>query len=745
MITEPTPSWLQRDWIWALVLVFAVMAAYSPVGWAGYVWDDDAVITANPCVVGPLGLKEIWTTSAADIAPLTISTFWLEHALWGLAPLPYHLVNVLLHGACAVLLWRVLRELRVPGAWLGAALWALHPVQVESVAWITEMKNTESGVFYLLSILCFLRWLKTGDSEEKKGGVWDYGWTLLFAALAMACKSSTVILPVVLLLCAWWQESRWQGRHLRGIAPIFLLAVLAGIVSLWTQGEHLAATPDPQWYRTWPESSATAGDAVWFYLGKLVWPYPLMTVYPRWQPDTGSVISYPPTLAVVIVLVILWLKRDSWARPWFFVFAYFLVALLPVLGFADLYYQRYSLVADHFQYLASMGPLALAGAGLFRLANLVALGKTRLRSSLGSAVLLLLGTMSWQRTWVYQDKETLWTDAVAKNPACWVGYNDLAYLFRNKGQVDRALALLQTALAIYPNYAEAHNNLGNIFDEKGQANEAMAEYQKALELNPNYAQAHYNLGRNLEQKGQLDEAMNQFQMALAIDPYYASAHHNLGNILAQKGQLDEASEQFQAALAFNPNEAATHYNLGRILQQKGQLAEALGEYQKAIELDPDYAESHNNLGDILARAGRIDEAIDHYRKALANDPNFADAHSNLGACLFQKGQLDEAIDQYQKALAINSTNAGARSNLGLALFQKGRRDEEIDHYQNALAINPTLTNAHTNLGIALMQKGQLSEAIDQFQAAVQLNPNDGHVKDLLAKAQAMKRQGPSHK
>ena len=183
------------------------------------------LLTANPCVVGPLGLKEIWTTNAADICPLTLTTFWVEHALWGLEPLPYHLVNVLLHGACAILLWRVLRSLRVQGAWLGAALWALHPVEVESVAWITEMKNTESGLFFLLSILFFVRWLRAKDFDGRTGGGWNYALTLLFAALAMASKSSTVILPVVLCLCAWWMEGRWHWRNLARVVPIFLMSI----------------------------------------------------------------------------------------------------------------------------------------------------------------------------------------------------------------------------------------------------------------------------------------------------------------------------------------------------------------------------------------------------------------------------------------------------------------------------------------------------------------------------------------
>ncbi len=217
------PAGAERDWIWALVLLAAVFLAYTPVWRAGFIWDDDMHVTANPVIVGPLGLKEIWTTNHARICPLALTTFWFEHALWGLAPLPYHLVNVLVHGLGAVVLWRVLRQLQIPGAWFGAALWALHPVQVETVAWITELKNTQSCLFYLLSILFFVKWLRAG----KTGGNWPYALTLLFAAMAMASKSSTVILPLVLCLCAWWVEGRWQWRRLIAIAPIFLMSVAA--------------------------------------------------------------------------------------------------------------------------------------------------------------------------------------------------------------------------------------------------------------------------------------------------------------------------------------------------------------------------------------------------------------------------------------------------------------------------------------------------------------------------------------
>ena len=460
-------SWFRHDWIWGLILILSVILTYTPVWQAGFIWDDDAHLTANPCIVGPLGLKEIWTTSAADICPLTLTTFWAEHALWGLGPLPYHLVNVLMHGASAVLLWRVLRSLRVQGAWLGAALWALHPVAVESVAWITEMKNTESGLFFLLSILFFVRWLRSRDLDGRTG--WNYTLTLIFAALAMASKSSTVILPVVLCLCAWWMEGRWRWRNVARVLPIFLMSIAASALSIWTQGLALAqAVTDPQLLRTWPERLATAGDAVWFYLGKLVWPHPLITIYPRWQIDTTQWVSYLPLLAVIVILSIFWLKRALWSRACFFAFAYFIAALLPVLGLIDNPIFRFSLVFDHFQYLGSIGPLALAGTGLAWFSDFIIPKKPWLQSTLCAGLLLILGMASWQRTWAYESQETLWTDTLAKNPNSWLGHCNLGLALFQKGRVDDAIAQYQKAVEIYPNYLAAHYNLGNALLQKGQ-------------------------------------------------------------------------------------------------------------------------------------------------------------------------------------------------------------------------------------------------------------------------------------
>src|SRR5271165_4336617 len=577
----------------------AIVLAHAPIWHAGFIWDDDIILTANPCIVGPLGLKEIWTTSAADICPLALTTFWVEHALWGLGPLPYHLVNVLMHGVCAVLLWRVLRSLRVQGAWLGASLWALHPVEVDSVAWITEMKNTESALFFLLSILFFVRYLRAEELNGRNRRGWDYGLSLLFAALAMASKSSTVILPVVLCLCAWWVEGRWHWRNVVRVVPMLLMSAAVSAVSIWTQGLQLAAAADLQWVRTWPQRLAAAGDAVWFYLGKLLWPDPLITIYPRWQIDAGHWVSYLPLLGVIFLFCILWLKRGVWARACFFAFAYFLTALLPVLGLIDTFIFRYSLVFDHFQYLASIGPLALAGAGLARSSDYVLPKRPWLQAVLCAGLLLILGLASWQRTGVFKSEEILWSDTLAKNPDCWLGYNNLGNALLQKGQLGEAIAQLQRALQIYPDYADGHYNLGVAFVREGKLDDAIAQYQKALEINPNYAEAHGNLGAAFFREGALDDAIAQFQKALEINPNYAEAHTNLGLALVQKGQLGEAIEQYQITLKINPKYALAHANLGVAFIRNGQLDDAIAQFQEALRLNPNLSAVRDSLAKAL--------------------------------------------------------------------------------------------------------------------------------------------------
>jgi tetratricopeptide (TPR) repeat protein len=618
-----------RDWLLGLGLLLAVVLTYSPVWWAGYVWDDDRRLTANPCIIGPLGLKEIWTTSQADLCPLVYTTFWLEHALWGLAPLPYHLVNVFLHAACAILLWQVLRLLSVPGAWFGAALWALHPVQVETAAWVTEMKNTQSTLFYLLTILFFVRGLKAKAAGNRKVDLGNYAWSLLFAALAMASKSSTVVLPIILGLCAWWVEGRWQWRHVLRLAPMAAMALLPSALTLWTQKLLVQGAEDQQYTRTLPERLATAGDAVWFYLGELVWPHPLIFIYPRWQIDAAAWTSWLPLLAVVIAMAYLWLKRDTWSRPFFFALAYFVGALLPVLGIIDGYFWRYSLVGDHFQYLASMGPLALVGAGIAQLRKLNLAGQPWLQPGLGTGLLVILALLSWQRAWVYQSVDTLWADTLAQNPNCWLAHNNLSIEYAHQGRVDAAAAECEAAIKAKPDDPEPRVNLGTVLLQSGHVDAAIVQFQQALQINPKLDGALNDLGNAFLRQGRVEEAREQYEKAIAIDPTNAIAQCNLGSVLSSLGQEPAAMAQYQKALRLNPRMIEAHLSLALCYSREGQVDKAMAQYQAALEVDPNNAEAHNNLGVAFYRKGESGEAIAQFQDALRLKPNYADAQRNL--------------------------------------------------------------------------------------------------------------------
>ncbi len=618
-ISPSGASWVPGTWLKGFFLALAVVLVYQPVWYAGFIWDDDDHLTANPAIVGPGSFKDIWTTSTADIAPLTRSTFWLEHKLWGLSPLPYHVVNVLLQAACAILLWQVLKKLSIPGAWFGAALWALHPVQVESVAWITEMKNTESGVFFLLSISFFIDWLR-------RPGRWRYGLTLIFAALAMAGKSSTVILPVAFCLCAWWVQGRWRWRNMMTVVPVFVMSIAASALSIWTQRLHLSEFLAPQPVRTLPERLIAAGDAAWFYLSKLLWPHPLLTVYPRWSVATSEWFLYLPLLAMIAALGVLWIRRDSWSRPVFFALAWFLTALLPVLGLFDNTIFRYSPVFDHFQYLASMGPLALAGAGIARISE-----HNRARSLTGACVLLLLGMLTWQRAWAYQSQQTLWTATLNASPECWLCHSMLGDLALRDGQIDDAIGHLQRAVEINPSHVEDANSLGIALAQKGRLDEAIERYQAALRIAPGYAKAHYNLGSALLQQGQLDESIAQFRRALELNPGYAGVHNDLGIAFARKGRTRDALGEFEEALKIDPDSAEVHCNLANTLAQEGHTDQAIPHFQRALDINPNYAEAHNGLGYCLAKRGQIQEAIVHFREALRLNPEYRSAQENLAS------------------------------------------------------------------------------------------------------------------
>ena len=720
-VREIRVSFWRRDWFWALLLIAFVFIAYAQVFQAGFIWDDESHLTQNPCVVGPLGLTEVWTTTQAVYYPLVLTTFWALHKFFELNPLPYHLLNIFLHAASAILLWRILRVLRVRGAWLGAALWALHPIMVQSVAWVTELKNTQSCVFYLLSILFFLNWehLEGAASRlprRRIGGSPSliFALSLLSFFLATLSKPSVVMLPFVLALCVWWMRGRIRWRDTLAFAPFVLISVVASAWTIWEQKFHARAV-GPDWVQTFPERLIIAGKAVWFYLGKLIWPHPLIFIYPRWNIDSSTVVAYLPLLAVIAGLVALWFIQAKWGRALFFAAAYYVISLFPVLGFFSVYFFRYSFVSDHFQYLASMGPLALTGAGIATLLGRfyktqdyfvfnpdtvprsgTAIVSPRWRFVLSAALcailLALLGSLTWRQTADYHDLFALYGATLQKNPDCWMAHYNLGVVLSEQGEPDQAIEHYRQAVALRPDYAEAHYNLGRLLVNLGQLNDAVAHYERAAAINPGDAETQNNLGVTLFGMGRADEAIAHYQKALEIRPDYAEASCNLASALIAKGDLDGAIARYTACLAAVPDQEEAQYNLASALLRKGRVDEAIIQYQKVLAMHPESADAHANLGSALLARKRIQDAMAEYTKALQIYPENLPALCNLAWLLATSADPSLRNGSEAVRLAEGAESVSSRSDkhptvlriLAAAYAEAGRFGEAKETAQQAM-------------------------------------------------------------
>ncbi len=733
-----------RNLVFGLGLVAAVVLFFSPALPGDFLWDDDLHITANPTIIGPLGLKEIWTTAAANYFPLVLTNFWVQHALWGLNPLGYHIVTLLFHALAAVLLWRVLVRLKARGAWLGAALWALHPVQVESVAWICELKNTQSAVFFLLAVGFYLKWLQPESSRERerageppRAHARSYALALVCALLAILSKPSTVPLPVVLGLCAWWQRGRFTWRDLIPLVPFFLLSFGAAGWTIWEQRVNSGAQ-GAAWAQTWPERFVIAGNAVWFYIGKLAWPADLIFIYPRWE-IAATPLAFVPFAGVVLVVAGLWWGRAGALRPVFFAAIFFGALLFPVLGFFSIYFFRYSFVGDHFQYLASMGPLALAGAGIAVALDRWPAALVRVRPVFPALLIGGLGFLTWRESAVYLSSETLWRATLARNPAASMAWFNLGSTLLKEGRHDEAIACLREGLRLRPDDAPGYNDLGCELVVVGRAEEALPIFARALELRPGYAEVHNNLGNALRSLGRVDEAMARYERALQLKPGYAEAHNNLGCELAAKGRTTEAIYHLEQAVRLNPVNSTNHNNLGNALRDAGRSDAAIASYGRALELTPDFAEAHANLGRALMAAGRAPEALERFASAARWAPESAKIRRDWGTALMQQSRWSEAIVQFEALLQLEPTASAAHATLGNALAQAARWPEAAARFRAGLAVAPGDPDLHGNLAVALASMGDLTAAVVEFRRAILLRPSfiDAH-RNL---AQVLRQQG----
>lgn len=530
-----------------MLLVVLVTVAYIPAMQAGFVWDDDDNVTDNRYLRDLDGLKQIWLSleTVPPYYPLAHTALWVEYQLWQLAPFGYHLVNVLLHALNALLIWRILRRLGMRGAWVVAALFALHPVHVETVAWITEQKTLLSAAFYLAALRAYLQFNAPGRRPVY--------YALAFGLFVCALLTKTVAasLPVVLLLLIWWKQGRIRLKDYLPTVPFFIVGAGLGILTAWSE-KHYVGALGPAWDYSIPERLMIAGRALWFYAGKLLWPHPLIYIYPRWHIDAATYLGVLYPLTAAAVPVVLWTLRKTLGRGLLVAVCFFGITVAPALGFFSIYYTRYSFVADRWVYLASVGVLALVVAGGVRLYDRLGRQQRTGGLILCAVILLLCGSGVWQQSRAYIDEETLWRDTLAKNPAAFAGHVNLGGILLARGEVEAAGRHFEDALRIDPDHFEAHNNLGIVQHTAGRYDDAIVHYLEAIRLDPTSADAHINLGITLATRGEYDDAIREFREAISLNPTLASAHANLAQVLFFMQDYAGAREHAAAAEQLAP-------------------------------------------------------------------------------------------------------------------------------------------------------------------------------------------------
>jgi tetratricopeptide (TPR) repeat protein len=647
---------------WCLLIIGATVAAYGPVYRAGLIWNDEDYVT--PPALTPLsGLARIWFSLGAtqQYYPALHSAFWIQHRLWGDAPWGYHLANVLLHALAACLVGLVLRRLKVPGAWFGGLVFALHPIAVESVAWVSEQKNTLSAVFYLGSMLAYLRFDRARSGPAARPGDAPSARPAYLLAtglflLAILSKSVVATLPAALLVILWWQRGRLSWRDVLPLLPWFAATAVDGALTAWFERHYLGAE-GADFNLNLAQRFLLAGRIVWFYLGKVLWPAHLIFIYPRWNIPVAPTWQYGAPLAVLAVLAALALlarrRRGPLAAALFFV-----GSLVPTLGFLSVFGFLFSYVADHWVYLPALGLIALASAGWGHWDERegVARRGALLRPArvAAAALLILLGLLTWRQAGMYRDVETLYRATLARNPAAWMAHNNLGILLEQQGRTDEAIAHYREVLRLRPEFPEGHNNLAVSLANARQAEAAVAEYREAIRLNPRYRDAHLNLANLLRDAGQLEPALAEYAEAIRIDPTSAPAHNNLGIAYAQAGRLPAAVAECREAIRLQPDYAEAHYDLAQTLRREHQTAEAIGEYEAALKLNPALVNARNNLGIVLAGLGHLSDAMTQFVTVLQLQPDNAEAHFNAGVILRAVGRTKEAQAQFDEAQRLRA-------------------------------------------------------------------------------------------
>ena len=724
-------GWLRRYGLTALTFALLVGAAYFPALRGGFVWDD-AIFTEEPALHAGSGLWSIWF-SPSDIRneghywPVVYTSFWLEHLLWGLAPAGYHAVNLVLHWINSLLVWRLLSRLAVPGAWAAAAVFAVHPLHVESVAWIIERKDLLSALFYLAAALTWIRYVETPGRGR-------YALALALFTAGLLSKSIVVTLPAALLIWHWWQRERITSTDLLRLAPFFAVGLAVTLGDLWyyTSREPLALG------YSLVERVLIASRALWFYVGKLLWPTDLAIIYPLWDIRAGDPVAWAYAAAVAAAAAILWLGRHRLGRGPLAGALFFAVTLSPVLGLVDYGYMQFSFVADRFQYLAGIGVMAVlvgsAAWGVRFLPEGWAIGARGLLA----AVLIGFGVLTWKQAAIYKDGVTFFTHIVSLNPNARDAYANLGSAFFDAGKFDEGLKASRLALKQGPDSAVAHSNIGRALLRQERFDEAGRHLRRALKLQPGNAAARQNLGELLRRQGRREEAVEAYRAVLRTTPHDPKAYAGMATALFRMKRHEEAVAAAQKALSRKSDEAtvgAMHLLAGRASQALGNLGPADRHFRRAAETNP------RSSAPLVARANlrlgqqRFEEAYALVRRARELSPREPAVLHTQAEVLRKLGRRRQALETYDAALEINPEFAPAHAGRGIALFRSGRHAEAITAMDRALRLQPDLPVASVLqmfMGRALDTLGRPEEAAERYERAVEIDAGNTEALDRLA-------------
>lgn len=683
--------------------------AYAPAIRGGFVWDDDYYVHENPTLQSAAGLQKIWFDLFRDprdyilpqYYPLTHASFWIEHRLWGLNPAGYHVTNVVLHVASALLAWLILRRLHVPGAWLAATVFALHPVHVESVAWISERKNVLSLALMLASLYTWLRFSGLVSGPDKPGAILAlpddprrlYALGTVLFVLALFAKTTAAVLPACVLLLTWWKRGRLSWKQdVVPMLPLFVVGLGFARLTSWLEVHRVGAS-GPDWvYAPTPigqflAETLIAGRGLWFYVGKLVWPHPLMFNYPRVLPVLSDPLQWLFPVAALGMLAALYLGRHALGRGPITAASWFVGVSLPALGYFAVLPHKYSFVADHFVYAASLGLIALFAAGV------VTLWKSLRWAPLGglvlvAALLFVLTGMSYRQARSFVDEETLWRDTLTKNPASWIAANNLGVILLERGDLDGADELFARVLELKPDHVEVRLNIGLLNEKRGgKLSDSVEWYRDAVRLEPRYAPAWHRLGLAYQKTARqlraqaaemtgwdrwfrahrlraraeqyLEAALTSYRNALTGDPRYLPTLLQLASALMENGRFPDAIPVLQRTLVVSDRNPQARSNLAYSLDVVGRPEEAVALWDELLRENPEDVRALNLLGLSLARRAQWSAAAAQFEKTVRIDPRFVEGHYNLGLARFEYGDRDGAVASLRRALELDPDYAAA--------------------------------------------------------------------------------------